>query len=107
MSPKQIWSKVPRFLKNRYAITLFIFVFWMVFFDKNDLITQFQLRQELSKKQEEARFYRESLELDEASFNELLNDNEKLEKFAREKYFMKKPEEVVFAIVHETDSESE
>ena len=33
-----MWSKIPNWLKNKYAITIVIFIVWLSFFDQNNLL---------------------------------------------------------------------
>lgn len=95
--------KIPSYLKNKYALTAGIFIIWIAFFDQNNLITQYQYHSELNKLNEEKRFYQEELEVIKEDLNELRSNPKTLEKFAREKYLMKKDDEVLFVIVEEED----
>jgi cell division protein FtsB len=96
---KQYWEKIPNWLKNRYAITSIAFVIWMLFFDSNDAFMLFKLRRELSQIRSEKEYYQQRIEETRIDLENLLNDNQKLEKFAREKYLMKNPDEDIFVIV--------
>jgi len=98
---KRIWHSIPSFLKNRYAVTLFVFALWMLLFDQNDIISQFKLKSQLNELKKEQTYYREQIKITQAELENLLNDNDKLEKFAREKYLMKKPDEEIFVIIRE------
>jgi cell division protein FtsB len=71
----------------------------MVFFDKNDLFSQYQYHSQLSKLKHERDFYEKETAKVRRDLDELTTDKEKLEKFAREKYLMKKDNEDVFVIV--------
>ena len=98
---KEYWGKVPSFLKNKYALTSILFSFWMLFFDQHDFISQLQLQSELKQYQEDKEYYRKRITETEQDLNELLTNEDNLEKFAREKYLMKKDNEDVFVIVEE------
>lgn len=98
---KKIKIKVPAFLKNRYAIAAAIFLIWIAFFDQNNLITQIQYRMELNKLEEEKEFYQDEIKQIRADLKELKTNPKTLEKFAREKYLMKKDNEELFVIVEE------
>tara|TARA_B100000780_G_scaffold277206_2_gene247376 strand:+ start:170 stop:475 length:306 start_codon:yes stop_codon:yes gene_type:complete len=98
---KQLWNKVPPFLKNRYILTALGFFFWMLFFDQNDLISQIKLKNQLYELEKDKEYYKEQIQVTQEELENLLNDNEKLERFAREKYLMKKPDEDIFVIVYE------
>ena len=93
--------KIPKFLKNKYALTSAVFLVWISFFDQNKLITQYQYRGELKKLEEEKNFYQEELKKIQADLNELQSNPKTLEKFAREKYLMKKDDEELFVIIEE------
>ncbi len=76
---------------------------WMLFFDRNDLMSQYEYRQQLNKLEAEKDFYITETEKTVKDLSELTTDRSKLEKFAREKYLMKKDNEDVFVIVKEEE----
>ncbi len=73
----------------------------MLFFDRNDLISQYDYRTQVAKLESEKEFYIKETEKSRKDLDELSSNKEKLEKFAREKYLMKKENEDVFVIVKE------
>ncbi|HTH81896.1 MAG TPA: septum formation initiator family protein [Mucilaginibacter sp.] len=87
--------------KNKYFLVTLAFVVWMVFFDKNDLFSQYQYHQQVSKLKQERDFYKTQTAKVSKDLDELTSDPEKLEKFAREKYLMRKDNEDVFVIEKE------
>lgn len=87
--------------KNKYFLVTVAFVVWMVFFDKNDLLSQYQYHQEVGKLKRERDFYKDQTVKVSKDLDELTSDPKKLEKFAREKYLMRKDNEDVFVIVKE------
>ena len=74
----------------------------MVFLDSNDLINRFRLSGKLRSLENEREYYREKIVEVEKDRQELMGTSELLEKFAREKYLMKKPSEDIF-IIEEKD----
>ncbi len=92
---------IPSTLKNKYILSLIVFGIWLLFFDQNDLISQMQLRYEIYQLEQQKEFYIEQIEITKNDLDELLTSKEQLEKFAREKYLMKRPEEDLFVIVPE------
>ncbi|QXV65324.1 septum formation initiator family protein [Mucilaginibacter sp. 21P] len=88
-------------IKNKFFLVTVAFVIWMVFFDKNDVFSQYEYRQQLNKLKQEQGFYKTETEKVKNDLNELSSDKAKLEKFAREKYLMKKDNEDVFVILHD------
>lgn len=97
------WRSAPGWIKNKYAITLAAFFIWLVFFDQNDLWNQYKLKRELRNLEQDKAYYQEQIELTRNDLENLLNDNEKLERYAREKYLMKKNNEEIFVIVKEDE----
>jgi len=93
--------RLPKFLKNRYALTALGFLIWITFFDQNNLITQIQYRMELGKLEDERVFYLQEIKKIKEDLNELKSNPKTLEKFAREKYYMKKDNEELFVLVEE------
>ncbi|SHN10146.1 FtsB family cell division protein [Mucilaginibacter sp. OK098] len=91
--------------RNKYFLISFAFLVWMIFFDKNDLFSQYQYHQEVNKLKLERDFYQKETEKVAKDLDELTSNPQKLEKFAREKYLMKKDNEDVFVIVKEKKEE--
>jgi cell division protein FtsB len=89
--------------KNKFFWVTAAFLMWMLFFDKNDLLSQYQYHQEVSKLKTERNFYTIETAKVSKDLNELTSDPAQLEKFAREKYLMKKDNEDVFVIVKESN----
>jgi len=95
---KKWYFRIPAKLKNKYGLMFLIFFIWMLFFDKNDLITQIRLyNTELTLKKEK-RNYKEQID-HTRKMRETLEEEK--ERFARERYFVHKPGEEVFVIVRE------
>jgi len=88
-------------LQNKFLLATVAFLVWMLFFDKNDLYSQFEHRQQLKKLEQERDFYQKETAQVTKDLDELTSNREKLEKFAREKYLMKRLNEDVFVIVKE------
>src|ERR1700761_2270460 len=85
--------------KNKYFLVSTAFLVWMVFFDRNDLFSQFEYHQQVNKLEKERDFYQKETAKVHQDLDELNSSKEKLEKFAREKYLMKKDNEDVFVIL--------
>lgn len=88
-------------LKNRFVLVGLVFLVWMVFFDSNDLISQYKYKRKLSQLEENKNFYLEQIELVKKDKEELFTNLEKLEKFAREKYKMKRDDEDLYIVLRE------
>lgn len=96
-----MFKKLPSFTKNFYFIAGMLFVFWMLFLDSNDLYTQYRLSRQLKALNGEKEFYLQKIEEVKQEREQLLTDTEALEKFAREKYLMKKESEDLYVIIRE------
>ena len=88
-----LWNYIRR---HKYLITVVAFLVIIVFLDENSLIQRAQHRQEINDLTSEIAKYRKQYEEDTQRLKELTNSPEALEKIAREKYFMKKPNEDIF-----------
>lgn len=85
--------------RNKYFLVALAFVVFMIFFDKNDLFSQYQYYQQVSKLKQERDFYQKETAKVYKDLNELNSNPKELEKFAREKYLMKRDNEDVYVIV--------
>jgi cell division protein DivIC len=92
-------KKLPPLFRNFYAVTIFCFLMWMIFLDSNDLISRFRMVSKLHSLEDEKEYYQEKILDVEKDRAELTTNKELLEKFAREKYLMKKPTEDIFVII--------
>lgn len=91
------WFKI---FTNTYILVLTIFVIWMLFFDTNSFLIHRELQKEINKLEQQKDFLQQEIEKDKKLLNEL-KDPKALEKYAREKYYMKKDNEEVFLIEYE------
>jgi cell division protein DivIC len=92
-------EKVPPFFRNKYILTIIIFLVWILLFDSNNLIARFKDMNELHKLRTDKEYYTKRIEADRQKLHELKTDNKNLEKFAREQYHMKKPDEDLYIIL--------
>lgn len=98
---KSAIKRIPPFFRNFYFLTGLLFVIWMLFFDSNDLITQYRLSDKQSELESSKEFYEEKIVEVKNDKEALTSDKDLLEKIAREKYLMKKESEDVYIIVEE------
>ena len=94
-------TRLPPAFRNFYVVTGLCFLVWMLFLDSNDLISRFKLGAKLRNLDREKAYYQEKIADVEKDRHELMTDRELLEKFAREKYLMKKETEDIFIIQEE------
>lgn len=92
-----------RICRHKYLITLLIFGVIVIFLDENSLIRRLQLYHESSELRSEIDKYRTEFENSTRRLNELAVDSVAIERVARERYLMKKPNEDIY--VFEEDME--
>lgn len=90
--------RIPAILRNKYVVSGAAFMIWLLFLDRNNIFTQYQLYSEVKEQESQKNFYKREIERTRQDQYELLSSPEKLEKFAREKYRMKKDDEDLFII---------
>jgi cell division protein FtsB len=90
--------RFPSLLKNKYFLVLVAALVWFVFFDQNNLIQQYRLQRQLHEFRQEIEYYKQQIALDSIDIDKLRNNPEELERYAREKYLMKKENEDIFII---------
>ena len=92
-------DKIPQIIRNKYILTIIIFVIWLLLFDSNNLIARYKDLRELHKLKTDREYYMNRIEVDKKKLYELKTDNHNLEKFAREQYHMKKADEDLYIIL--------
>jgi len=98
----KILTTIPAFLKNRYFLTGAGFVIWIVFFDSRDLITShFREKAQLVKLEESKKYYEQQIAATRKQLEQLKTNPAILEKYARERFLMKKANEDLFRIREE------
>lgn len=85
---------------NTYVIILLLFLIWMLFFDTNSFLIHKELNDDINALEENKEFYQSEIEKDKVFINKM-KDSFEMEKFAREKYYLKKENEDIFIIEHE------
>ena len=95
----KILDKIPPVFKNKYILTVIIFIVWIILFDSNNLITRFREVTELNNLKRDREYYFNKIESDRRKLYELKTNNHNLEKFAREQYRMKKPDEDLYIVL--------
>ncbi|QIL75938.1 FtsB family cell division protein [Hymenobacter sp. HDW8] len=99
MSFSVILASAARIVRSFYFLTGVSFVVWMFVFDANDLLKQYDMYKKWRELQTEKEYYLTNIETVKKERAELLSSPELLEKFARERYIMKRPGEDVFILV--------
>ncbi|MDC8003502.1 septum formation initiator family protein [Aureisphaera galaxeae] len=94
---KNKWFKV---LSGTYIIVAILFLVWNFYFDANSYFLHKELREEINSLEETKEFYEEEIKKDRA-FIEKMKDSNEVEKYAREKYYLKRENEDIYIIEHE------
>ena len=85
-------------LKSPFILIGLLFVLWMLFFDSNSYLNHNRLSNDINQLQKDKQHYKEEIKKDSIALKELYSP-EGLEKYAREKYHMKKENEEIFLII--------
>jgi cell division protein FtsB len=102
MTLKQLKNKpFVKFITNKYVIFGAIFIVWMFFFDENSYLNHQEFNNEIDKLNSEKEYYKSEIAQDSTLIQQL-GDKEQIEKFAREKYHMKKENEEIYLIEYDT-----
>jgi cell division protein FtsB len=84
------------FLKNKYFIVSMLFLVWVFFFAQYDLLSLYKQRDELNGMKQKIDYLEKEVAQLKQQKELLKNDKATLEKYAREKYYMKSPNEEVY-----------
>lgn len=94
----KLLHRIPSFLRNKFVLATIGFVVWMLFFDRNDLFTQMQRRGELSDLRQSKQYFEKQIAENRKFSKDLQFNASAIEKYAREKYLMKRDNEDLFII---------
>ncbi|MGE4568765.1 MAG: septum formation initiator family protein [Bacteroidales bacterium] len=95
---KRVAEIVAPILANKYLLAGVLFLIWLAFFDQNSILSRIRALRELHQLEDKALHYQQKIEADRKRVEALSSGNEALEKFARETYYMKAPNEEIFLI---------
>ncbi|WP_026713317.1 FtsB family cell division protein [Flavobacterium daejeonense] len=97
---EKAWFK---FLSNKYIWSLLFFAVWMLFLDNYSYFDHRVLNNQIEELEDNKTYYQEEIKKDEAQIKQLKNPDQ-VEKYAREKYYMKKDSEDIYIIEFEGDT---
>jgi cell division protein DivIC len=89
---------------GKYHFTILIFLFVIVYWDENNLIYRFTLDRKIHQLESDIEHYEGIIKESTKQLDQLRTNSEKLEKFARENYLMKKKDEDIFIVEEETEA---
>jgi len=98
----KLLTHIPAWIKNKFFIALAIFSAILLFFDKNDVFTQSTRKNQLRDLLESKQYYMDRIATERKELQELKSNPGTLEKYAREKYLMKRDNEDLYIIPEST-----
>ena len=101
---RKITTRYPflAFLSNRYVLVLIFVAVWMTFLDNYSYFEHQVLNKEINELEDNKQYYIQEIKKDSTSIQQLKNGDQ-TEKYAREKYFMKREDEDIYIIEFEED----
>ena len=87
---KSLVYRVPAIFRNVFFLAGVAFATWMLFFDENNMLVQYNRRHELAELKKKTNFYKQQINKVDVEFDELTVNTQTQEKYARENYMMKK-----------------
>lgn len=93
-----LYKSIQKWMPNKYLFIGVLYLTYMIIFDSNNFRSQYKLWSEVHTLKKEKKLLEQSLEDIKKHRNQLFTDEKSLEKFAREKYLMKRDDETVFVI---------
>ncbi len=97
-------NRLLKLIKSTYGIIIILFIIWMIFFDSNSLIIHNELNNDINELDNQKSYYEKEIGKDNIELK-LIQSDSGLEKYAREKLFMKKDNEEIFLIEYDTISD--
>jgi cell division protein FtsB len=91
-----LFKKIIPILINRYFLISIGFVVWMLFFDQRDFFLQRERKAELDKVEAAKKYYQDEIYKTKSQLENLQNNPASIEKFARERYLLKREGESLF-----------
>lgn len=91
-------NHIPSWLRNKFFIAVAAFAVIMLFMDKNDVFTQANRQQQLKELLQSKQFYTEQIGKEQAELDKMRSNPATLERYAREKYLMKRDNEDLYVI---------
>ena len=92
-------KKIAKIFRNKYVSVTLFFIGWITFFDQTSIIYDIHLTQKEKQLKAQKMYYEKQTQVVTEQLKELQTNPANLEKFAREKYFMKKANEDVYVFV--------
>lgn len=94
-------NRIPPLLKNKYFLVGMFFLVWMLFFDENSWLNHNSLNKEQNELELNKTYFEDKISTENQELDKIQSNPEFIEKYAREKYLMKKENEDLFIVVEE------
>jgi cell division protein DivIC len=94
------------FFRNKYILTLTVFAVVMLFIDHNDIFNQLERKKQLNDLLASKKFYQQQIDQTKKNLSDLQNNSAALEKYAREKYLLKRDNEDLFVVSASNDQKN-
>lgn len=94
--------KIPKYLKNKYGLTIFVFLIYVLFLDDLDIFSIISQKQKLNKLEIQRDDMKNQLTSNRSTLRKL-NKINYLEAYARSEKFFKKENEEIFIISYKTN----
>lgn len=99
----KLLNHIPAWVRNKYFIATALFAVIMLFLDKNDLFTRLDRDRQLRELEQSKEYYLQQIAAEQAELDKLRTNPATLEKYAREKYLMKRDNEDLFLVPENPD----
>jgi len=94
----KLLTHIPAWIKSKFFIAITVFTFVILFFDKNDLFTQMDRNRQLRELLQSKQYFTDQIATEQAILDKMKTNPGTLEKYAREKYLMKRDNEDLYSI---------
>ena len=97
---KELYKKIPDWVKNGYFISAIIFFIWILFFDTNSILKNIERENKIHQLKTDIEYYKNEIKKDQAVINVISQDSltEELEKYFREQLLLSKKNEEIFIV---------
>jgi cell division protein FtsB len=106
---ERVWVRplthIPNWIKNKFFIAIAVFAAIIFFFDKNDLFTQMDRNRQLRELLQSKQYFTDQISTEQAILDKMKTSPGTLEKYAREKYLMKRDNEDLYIIPENSDEQ--
>jgi cell division protein FtsB len=88
-------------INHKYKLAIVLFGVWMLFIDTNSCVRHYQISEKIQKLEESKEYYQNEIDKDREAIKDMKSDPDNMEKYARERFLMKRKNEDIFIIKEE------